>query len=305
MILITAPVHPFLTDYLQAKGYTYRYKPDITYENLCEQAADIEGLFVTTRLPINEKFLSKATRLKWIGRLGSGMEIIDTKFAASKGIVCVSSPEGNCNAVGEHCLGLLLSLSHKIYHAANEVRNGIWERIANRGTEISGKTIGIFGYGNTGRAFTRLLQSFGVTVLAYDKYVYGFGNAYVKEASPEQIGKYSDVISLHLPYTAETHHLVNTEFLNKLERRPILLNTSRGKIVDTTALSEALHKGQISGAGLDVLENEKLSNYTPEEQKMLQHLTGQPNVLITPHIAGYTHEAFKKMAETLIQKLKL
>lgn len=305
MIIITSPVHPFLLEYLSTKGHAYRYAPDITYNDLLQQVHEAEGLLVTTRLPINKELLLKAEKLKWIGRLGSGMEMIDTAFARSRDIYCVSSPEGNRTAVAEHALGMLLNLLHRISHAANEVKQGLWKRDENRGTELTGKTVGIVGYGNTGEAFSRLLSAFNVTVLAYDKYRYDFGDRYIKEASFEQVCRYADVISFHLPLTDETRYMAEESFFARLRNQPFILNTSRGEIIHTASMIKALQNGSIRGAALDVLENESLQTYSQAEQEQLDYLLADPSVLITPHIAGYSHESYKKMAEILVQKLKL
>jgi D-3-phosphoglycerate dehydrogenase len=192
---------------------------------------------------------------------------------------------------------------NNIASSAAEVKAGTWRREENRGKELSGKTVGIIGYGNTGSSFARLLQPFGVTVLAYDKYKFGFGGDYVKEASLEQLSRYADVISFHVPLTNETHHMTDAGFFEGLQRKPWLLNTSRGKVVGLEDLIKALQSGLIAGAGLDVLENENLSSYNNTEREQLDWLLAQPNVIITPHIAGYSQEAFLRMGEVLMEKL--
>jgi D-3-phosphoglycerate dehydrogenase len=302
-IIITAPVHPFLVDTLKEKGYTIQYEPAISYEALMDCIDTASGLIVTTRLKIDAAILTKARQLKWIGRIGSGMELIDTDFAASKNILCVSSPEGNRTAVGEHALGLLLSLMNRIHSAYKEVGEGKWIRDANRADELTGKTVGIIGLGNTGSAFAKVLTGFDVTILAHDIYKTGFETAQIKPTTLEMIQEHADVISLHLPLTSLTHHYANTTFFNHLKKKPYFISTCRGSVTETAAVLAAIQNQQIRGVGLDVLEKEPIELHTGQEMAVLEALMIHPNCIITPHIAGYSHEAYYKMSKLVLEKL--
>ena len=302
-IIITADAHACLQEDLVQRGFDVDVRASITYNELYEIIADYHGMVVTTRIKVDQQLIDAAPQLKWIGRLGSGMEIIDVDYAVQKGIVCFSSPEGNKDEVAEHCLGTLLGLMHKIFSSSNEVRKGLWIREENRGIELGGKTVGIIGFGNTGSAFAALLVPFGVKVLAHDKYKKGFSVGNVFEASLDQLFSEADVVSFHLPLNAETHHFANDDFFNHLKKPVFFLNVSRGGIVNTKALIRAMDSGRVIAAGLDVLENESLKSYTDNEMEQHLAFTSRANVVITPHIAGYSRESFEKMAKVLIFKL--
>lgn len=303
-VLITDDLHALLKEGLEADGYEVDYRPEITPEQVLVIIENYTGLVINSKVAANEEMLSKATNLKFVCRAGSGLEVIDLPYAKAHNIAALNSPEGNRNAVGEQSLGMLLALMNNITVANTETKNGEWLREKNRGEELSGKTVGLIAYGNTGQAFAKLLRGFDVQVLAYDKYLTGFGNEYVKESSLQEIFEHADVLSLHLPLTTETLYMIDYAFMSSFKKPYWLLNTSRGKVLRTADMLQCIAEGKIKGAGLDVLENEKLSSYTEEEKALYQQLVGSPKVILTPHIAGWTHESKRKIAETLLQKIR-
>ena len=304
-VIVTAYAHPLLRKRLESYGFDVDEEYSLDYAGLMNIIGEYSGMIVTTRLKIDKTILDKAVSLKWIGRLGSGMELIDVDYASSLGIKCVASPEGNRNAVAEHALGILLSLMHKISLANEQVKQFVWLRDENRGTELKGKKVGIIGYGNTGSRFAQLLSVFDVSILVYDKYKTGFSEGCVQEVSLDEIMNHADVISFHVPLTAETHYFASQSFFKKCKKAPYFLNLSRGKVVNTIDLMEALDEGLICGAGLDVLENENIKSYGSSDRAMLTNLTQRSNVIITPHIGGYSYEALEKMANVVLEKLDL
>ena len=303
-VLIAAPVHPILTSGLEAMGYETVMQDKITQATAYKLIKDCTGVITSTRLQLDDSLIDAAPLLKWIGRMGSGMEVIDLEYAASKGIICFSSPEGNSNAVGEHALGMLLALIRRIVWSNNEMKEGTWLREENRGIELEGKTIGIIGYGHTGHSFARKLQGFDVRILGYDKYHQDGVKAPITNCeSLEHIHEEADIVSFHVPLQADTHHYLDTAFIAKMRKPFILINTSRGTVVDLFALQKGLSSGKIVGACLDVFEKEPVSSMTAEMQQAMAEMIALPNVVATPHIAGYTYEALYKMSKTLLDKL--
>lgn len=302
-VLIAAPVHPMLTEGLQKMGYTLRIHPAIKPGQADELLRDCVGVITSTRLQLSRELLSANSQLRWIGRMGSGMEVIDVEAARDLNIAVFASPEGNCNAVAEHALGMLLSLQKKIAHSAEEVRNGLWRREENRGEELEGKTVGLIGFGHTGRAFAKLLRGFDVRVLAYDPMAQEPYPDHVQRASLAEIQAQSDVLSFHVPIGRETRHYLDETFLAALQKPVILLNTSRGEVVKSSVLEAGILSGKIRAAGLDVWEEEPLEKMGDEEKSRLLRLAQLPQILVTPHIAGYSVEALYKMSAVLLKKV--
>ncbi len=298
--------HPAMLEMLRGNGIVCDEDYTTPKAEILKKIALYDGVIIRSRFKLDKEFLDAATSLKVIGRAGAGMENIDVAYAESKGIKCVHAPEGNRVAVGEHALGMLLSLMNNFRRADNEVRNGIWKREENRGTELTGKVVGIVGYGNMGSAFAKVLRGFDVKILAYDKYRKNFGDEFVSESTPEEIFRTADVLSLHIPLTAETKGLVNEAYLNSFAKNIWFLNTSRGPIVNTEALVTALRKGKVFGAGLDVLEYESTSFENLSAAQLpepFQYLRNAENVILTPHVAGWTFESHRKIAEVLAAKV--
>lgn len=304
-VLIVAPVHEVLLQELESMSYTYDQFEDITPERALEIIPGYEGVITSTRLQLDKDFLDRAVLLKWIGRMGSGMEVIDVPYATQKGIFCFSSPEGNANAVAEQALGMLLALQHKIFSAHVEMQEGLWLREENRGVEIEGLTAGIIGYGNNGKAFAQKLKAMQVKVLAIDKYKTGFAEDGIIEcADLLQIYNEADIVSFHLPLTKETAYYFNDVFLEEMQRPFVLLNLSRGKIVAQQSLYNGIKSGKIKGAALDVWETEPVGKMEEDSKAIYRELIAMPNFIGTPHIAGYTVQALYKMSYFLIQKIK-
>jgi len=297
-------MHPAIFPILEELGIEVHYEPLIKKEAVLECIANYDALIVRSKLKLDKAFFAKATRLKFIARAGSGTDNIDVSEAERLGIQILNAPEGNRDAVAEHAMALLLNLLNKIKASDTEVRNKVWMREANRGIELGHQTVGIIGYGNTGRAFSKRLSSFGCNVLAYD--INGIKNpeSGTQAVAMPVIFEQVDVLSLHIPLNEKNKHLVDQDFFANFNKPIWLINTARGELVKTADLIAALDNGNVRGAGLDVLENEKLSSYSESENQLFEQLALMNNVILTPHVAGWTHESYRKISEVLGGKIK-
>lgn len=298
--------HPLLWEQLEQAGFQNEADFTSSKVEIEEKIDEYHGIVIRSRFKIDKTFIDKAVNLKFIARVGAGLESIDCEYAEAKNIHLIAAPEGNRNAVGEHALGMLLSLMNKLNRADKLVREGKWIREGNRGYELEGKTIGIIGYGNMGKSFAKKLKGFDVTVLCYDIQD-NVSDENAKQVSLTELQQKSDVLSLHIPWTPETDKMINSEFINQFAKPFWFINTSRGKNVITDDLVDALQSGKVLGAGLDVLEYEKLSFENlfidTEKPKAFEYLLQAENVLLTPHIAGWTFESHEKLAQTIVDKI--
>lgn len=302
-VLIADEMHPSLPGMLEAAGFAYTYLPQASRADMLREIADYEGLIIRSKTRIDEALLEAAPRLRFIGRAGAGLDLIDTAATARRGIRLFAANAGNADAVGEHALGMLLALLNRIVLADAQVRQRRWLREENRGTELMGLTVGLLGYGHNGQAFARRLSGMGVQVLAYDKYRDAYADAYARAASLSEIQQQADVLSLHLPLTPETQGLVGQDFIAAFRKPFYFMNISRGEIAVLADVRAALEAGRLRGACLDVLENEKLDALTPAQAATFDALAARPDVVFTPHIAGWTHESYRRINEVLMAQL--
>lgn len=295
--------HPLISEQLTAKGFVVEEDHSSTYDEVLEKIIDYQGIIIRSRIPLDKNFLTKASHLKFIARVGAGMENIDIETAEKFGIKLINSPEGNRDSVAEHVVGMLLILMNRLFIASNEVKNGIWKREENRGDELLGKTFGIIGYGNMGKATAKRLSGFGVKVIFHD-ILPNLSDEFATQVSLEELQKRADILSLHIPLTSETHYLIDEEFISKMEKNFYFINTARGKNLKTKALVEAIESGKVLGACLDVLEYEKSSFENLEiENQDLKYLLDSEKVIVTPHIGGWTHQSKEKLAQVIVDKI--
>lgn len=301
--LIIDEMHPAIFPLLEEVGIHYQYQPLITKEEVLETISQYEGVIVRGKLRLDNAFFARASQLRFVARAGSGKDNIDVEEAERRGIAVLNSPEGNRNAVAEHAIGLMLNLLNRITSANEEVKKRQWNRESNRGVELGHQTIGIIGFGHTGQAVAKCLSGFGCHTLAYD--INGIQDPlpFVQVATLEEIQRESDIITLHIPLDDRNRNFIDTQFIHQLAKPIWLINTARGEVIETSALIEALKSGKIKGAGLDVLENEKIQAFTEKENQWFDALAAMPQVVLTPHVAGWTHESYRKISEVLGEKI--
>ncbi|HAP95156.1 2-hydroxyacid dehydrogenase [Epilithonimonas hominis] len=302
--------HPLISEQLTAKGFVVEEDHSSPYDEVLEKIKDYQGIIIRSRIPLDKNFLTRASHLKFIARVGAGMENIDIETAEKLHIKLINSPEGNRDSVAEHVVGMLLILMNRLFIASNEVKNGIWKREENRGDELLGKTFGIIGYGNMGKATAKRLSGFGVEVIFHD-ILPNLSDEFATQVSLEELQKRADILSLHIPLTSETHYLIDEDFISKMEKNFYFVNTARGKNLKTKALVEAIESGKVLGACLDVLEYEKSSfenldtstSLSTKENQDLKYLLNSEKVIITPHIGGWTSQSKIKLAQFIVDKI--
>jgi D-3-phosphoglycerate dehydrogenase len=303
-VIIVDDVHPILINGLKEDNFIVDYWPNASENEILSVIQNYEGIVVRSKLQLDEQVLFKASKLKWIARAGSGMDNVDVEFANKNNVICLNAAEANADAVGEHTVGMLLSLMHKLNHADAEVRASIWDREGNRGIEISNKTIGIVGFGHTGKSVARKLSGFGCKILVYDKYLENYGNEYAEQTEMDQIFEDCDIITFHVPLTKETKWMVDDVYLNRFKKSIYLLNLSRGKVIRTKDLVACMESGKVLGAALDVLENEKIGKLIDDEKEWFEYLIHSKRTLLAPHVGGWSKESYQKISEVLLLKIK-
>ena len=303
-VLIVDLMHESIVSMLLEAGFEPDYRPEIKRNEVHEIIDAYDGIIIRSKLNIDKELIDKATKLKFVARAGAGIDKVDYPYLTSKGIKLVNAPEGNRDAVGEHAIGMLLSLFHNLNRSNREVKSGKWDREGNRGMELKGKTLGIYGYGFMGSSLAKKLQGFECRVLAYDKYKSDVDLNWVEKVGLDEFFQEVEILSIHVPLTRETNELFDSEYLSKFTKLKVIINTSRGEVLKLNAVNEAFDSGKLHGAVLDVLENEKISSLTESEQAEFDKLANNPRVLLSPHVAGWTFESYERINEVLVSKLK-
>ncbi len=302
-VLIVDLMHDSITDMLSDAGFSPDYRPEISAKEVHDVIADYHGIILRGKLQVNKELIDKATNLRFVGRAGAGIDKVDYPYLTQKGIKLINAPEGNRDAVGEHVIGMLLSLFHNLNRSNRQVKHGMWDREGNRGWELKGRTVGIYGYGYMGSSVARKLQGFECQVLAYDKYKSDVDLDWVEKVELEAFFEEVEVLSIHLPLTSETRFLFDEDYLRRFKKLKLVVNTSRGEVLRLSAVNRLLEEGILMGAALDVLENEKINKLSPDEQLEFDKLINNLKVILSPHVAGWTFESYKRINEVLVSKL--
>lgn len=301
--LIVDFMHEKTIEFFDEVGLDSTYKPKANRQEILNVIGEFDGLVIRSKTKVDKELIAAGSNLKFVGRAGAGIDNLDVETLQSKGIEVINAPEGNRNALAEHCLGLLLSLLHNIVSSDKEVRQYIWDREGNRGVELAGKTVGLLGYGYMGQAFAQKLQPFGCNVIAYDKYKNNYGDSFCKEATLDTVFKDSDIFSIHVPLTGETKQMVNLAFIDSFAKDIYLINTARGEVLDLADSCKALSSGKIRGLALDVLENEKLDTMNERQKESFKFLKDSKRTILTPHVAGWSHESYENISKVLAHKI--
>ncbi len=302
--LIADKTHESILPLLASIGIKGVYRPEIKRPEILQLIPEYEGLIIRSKTKVDQELIQQAKKLKFVGRAGAGIDQLDVQALEARGIHIVNAPEGNRDAVGEHAVGMLLCLFNKIHIADAQVRQKIWDREGNRGEELAGKTVGIIGYGNMGRAFAKRLKGFEVTVLAYDKYKDDYTDEYASQATMAELFARADILSLHVPLTDETRFMVDVSYMQSFKKNIFLLNTARGELIRMETLVDLLSSGKLRGVATDVLENEKLNAYSSTETAQLEKLIQSDRIIFTPHVAGWSFQSYEKINRVLVEKIK-
>ncbi len=303
-ILIIDEMHDSIHAMLEKIGVSFDYRPEIKRQEVLENISNYHGLIVRSKTHVDEELLNKGTQLKFVARAGAGIDNVDMQIMDAKKITLINAPEGNRDALAEHCIGILLTLFNKIHIADREVRSGIWNREGNRGVELKGKTVGLLGYGYMGQAFAQRLSGFEVEVLAHDNGKSGFSNKYAKEVFLDELKEKAQILSVHIPLNTQNRGLINQQFLNQFKQLDYILNSARGEVVVLKDLLDLIKNKTLKGAALDVLENEKIGMLNAADLAVFNELSKLSNVVLTPHVAGWTNESYYKINEVLASKIK-
>ena len=302
-VLIADDMHECILPLLTEEGYEVIYSPEIDRAEILEIIHGFEGLIIRSKTSVDKEMIDRAINLVFVARAGAGVDKVDLNYLQEKGIQLINAPEGNRDSLGEHAVGILLSLLHKIPSGHNEIIEGRWDREGNRGIELKGKVVGIYGVGNMGMSSASKLSGFGCQLIGYDKFKTGFGNSHIEEANLDELFEQTEILSIHIPLDASTKGLFDETYLRKFKRLKVLINTARGGVLETKSLIKLLDDGTLYAAGLDVLENEKLENYSADEKEQLLKLTSFKNVVLSPHVGGWSYESYQKISEVIAQKI--